>query len=1160
MAITRGIKDKLDKYGVNLPTDKRTRAYANVLKSNNWTETQYANYLKQVLKRYTKREKEVVRQVQQQNFRQQVAANVAERNRQNAKIHYIGSVYLKYVVLSDERSYTSDTMLQIDSKIKASKLNSYIKDTVDQFIEDVMNSYEDIEKVVIQEQVNSVVPKQDGTQLRNIRMRDAGAGIIDGYNSQDWDTKTNRCIFDYLIHKYGKVKGFIGTCKNYETLNEFFQDELDTEINYLEMGVSTTELKQFCTHFKLPMYAIDDDKKCFEYYQPTNKNGKASGIVYRVCNNHFYPVEDRNSIQKIVQTTHNVNSEIMHYDHQPIKECEGEELTKESSVEYVDNVLTKLCELIQDKEIPDEFCWSKNELQSFKHDGITYITNENLHIVKTLCANMGIEFTGQGLGTIILDIYKEVYENDRMPKSVQNPEVLEILRNAKRNRSHYGFINEEELEQDMSDCVAYDLIKCYRNAMYNPLDEWIMLDFNDCWEDFNYKYWKNLPVGLYYIETNDTMLFKKSNVYSNTIIEYAWKCGIQFRIIYQLISNRKEGVGKEYFRPLIDKIIEYAKGDEKIAKLPINMISGLLGKSETEGTRVHLNQDTEQIMNWLETNSNLGNSIMMHRLPMQENRFLYGIKKQFQSVENNIPMYIQILDHCNIMLHQMCTSINGDLVARKSDCAVFRNVQGEVLTSEEWGGIRQCTVPAVHKAEVCEDYHIHIEDDWEEHNIYDSDNWEPIKDILEKKGGLLLQGNAGNGKTWVAMNIIKQYGNRVKVLAPTNKAALNIGGNTIHLFLKMNEDGKINNKLLKIIRDKYDLIVIDEISMIDKEMWRRLCLLKQQTQVNFLLLGDDKQCPPVEVDGLNSYFNHPAVKYLTNNQRNTFTVRKRYDEELYNLLQDVDKIDVKRFTYKDTPVNICYTNDTRIHINNVWNDKLRTPSSLFIPANDDDDNSQDMYVYEGLPVIAMKNKRDKEEGIVWANSEKFHVCHHDNNNIILFTERPNEDGDKAPYVIDVPIDDFKNNFYLNYCCTTHKMQGETLAENFTIYDWNKMDKKLRYTALSRAKKPDQVHISNIQVPRRPDTFVRNINKKLKGYKQQDQKNKLKNNIKVEDVRALFQVQQGECKQCGCYMKQTYTSNDDKQFSVDRIDSRVGHTKDNIQLLCWGCNRSKKNRL
>ena len=35
MAITRSIKSKLDKYGVNLPVDKRTRAYGNILRKTN---------------------------------------------------------------------------------------------------------------------------------------------------------------------------------------------------------------------------------------------------------------------------------------------------------------------------------------------------------------------------------------------------------------------------------------------------------------------------------------------------------------------------------------------------------------------------------------------------------------------------------------------------------------------------------------------------------------------------------------------------------------------------------------------------------------------------------------------------------------------------------------------------------------------------------------------------------------------------------------------------------------------------------------------------------------------------------------------------------------------------------------------------------------------
>ncbi len=47
-------------------------------------------------------------------------------------------------------------------------------------------------------------------------------------------------------------------------------------------------------------------------------------------------------------------------------------------------------------------------------------------------------------------------------------------------------------------------------------------------------------------------------------------------------------------------------------------------------------------------------------------------------------------------------------------------------------------------------------------------------------------------------------------------------------------------------------------------------------------------------------------------------------------------------------------------------------------------------------------------------------------------------------------------FCLNYCSTAYRAQGETITEDFTIYDWDKMSTKCRYTALSRAKKPEQV--------------------------------------------------------------------------------------------------------
>jgi hypothetical protein len=55
----------------------------------------------------------------------------------------------------------------------------------------------------------------------------------------------------------------------------------------------------------------------------------------------------------------------------------------------------------------------------------------------------------------------------------------------------------------------------------------------------------------------------------------------------------------------------------------------------------------------------------------------------------------------------------------------------------------------------------------------------------------------------------------------------------------------------------------------------------------FLLIGDNKQLPPVEDEDIDDYFNHPAVKYLANGNRNILTVLKRFDETLYNYLKDV---------------------------------------------------------------------------------------------------------------------------------------------------------------------------------------------------------------------------------------------------------------------------------
>ena len=57
------------------------------------------------------------------------------------------------------------------------------------------------------------------------------------------------------------------------------------------------------------------------------------------------------------------------------------------------------------------------------------------------------------------------------------------------------------------------------------------------------------------------------------------------------------------------------------------------------------------------------------------------------------------------------------------------------------------------------------------------------------------------------------------------------------------------------------------MSMITKDSRKRLCLLNQEADITFLLLGDKKQCPPVE----------------------------RFDEKLHNVLEDVGSVNVGDF-------------------------------------------------------------------------------------------------------------------------------------------------------------------------------------------------------------------------------------------------------------------------
>jgi hypothetical protein len=1066
MKINPKLRQDLIKYNLNFPTDARTKEYKAQVEKYKAPEL-YKLFLQSKVATAKIIQKEADKKAKKEAAKKAREEAKAEKAEAKLRKRYIGSITLKmrYIGYKDGEKFSliKTKTLPIDIIVNPSNLKAQIKNIIDDYINEETRgglNYEindriitDIKYLSHTENIKQV--NDNPTPLNKTRMKEAQVGIYDGYDTQEWNTNTGRCVFDYIINKYGNIDGFKKVC-NYMDLNRIFNRHREVPLDLLDIGVNTDEIRNFCILYNIPMYAVDENENTFCQYIPESRNKKCSAMIYLIANNHFHPITDNTKIHSIRKRTsmiNNINSDIIDNSYKSKNETEGNDIKEDmSKVVFVDDINAKLLSKLEDNKIPTKIVMKNKDLTAFSYGGYKYVQNDNIDVIKKLCDNMEVKYTGQGITTLLSNIYKEAIGNDKLPKSTHNPYVFDTLLKARKSRARCGAVVENH--NSIKDLVAWDIVKCYTSCMYETSEDWIRLDYNDTWEDYD----GELKLGIYYVNTRDTTLFKKSGYYSTCIIKKAISEGIDFHITKQLIASYKED--KDIFTKIIDVIMKYSNEDTNISKSVINLMSGLLGQSDkTVSKGVHINNDINQIFNFLNKYYHLDNGIMINKIE-NTNYYMYGFNQKVIFNESNMPMYIQVLDESNIKLYDMIKKMGGQLVAYKVDCVVASGVNTECPNDTKWGGYRSCEVPNITATEIINDVEFKEDGEWEDYNFNDSDEWESIMKVMIENKGLLLQASAGNGKTYTAKMIASKLGDRVKIIAPTNKAALNIGGSTIHRFLQINEQGYIKANKLKKIKEDYDYIIIDEISMISKDLWRRLCLLKQEApNIIFLLLGDEKQCPPVEDDvNIKDYFNHPSVKYICNYNRNVLNVRKRYDETLYNLLEDVDAInvrDIKKYPKLITDRNICYYNKTRIRINKMWNDKKKKVGDLFIPALIDNPKTQDMYVYNELPVIAMKTKHEGDD-LLFANSETFVVYAVGDNYISIYNERPDDNGNKSIYLFDCPIEDFNKYFLMNYCSTTHKSQGETIMDNYTIYDWNAMDTKIRYTALSRARKIEQV--------------------------------------------------------------------------------------------------------
>ena len=771
-----------------------------------------------------------------------------------------------------------------------------------------------------------------------------------------------------------------------------------------------------------------------------------------------------------------------------------------------------------------------NTIQRVVYDDTIVLTKPIDFKMKRYMEDNDETYQGETFVFAMNEIWRQLYpfELSKAPFLSNANDAVQVALNAEnvKNRTHIGRTSEkyssDEIKQMLlnGDAICVDIKRCYADCIYNQRDPFLRFTGREQIELYDKK---PLTAGLYFVKTKDNTLLHQNNWYSRKIIEKAKNENIDFRITHQIRCIDAEWQGcylkpdadladldyddknnlipnklthrymnmTDLFKDYCDAVIEQTEQDEdfSLTKLVINSLTGYLGKTTYKQREVSLTNNLEEVWSEFvvpEVQDNPNADVFIN--PIENNGdklYLYGCNYTKTNLANGLPMYIQMLDWSNMALYDLGKNIGGEIVYRKTDMVI--SVGGKLDSkyiaetpcsySDTFGTYYQDTDmekfqgASFHFLEPNDKDVITpvIDSNWNDYPEYTtSSEWEGILKLAVEKGGLLIIGRAGTGKSYIIDQGVKAKilpEDTVTRLSFTNRAARNINGTTINKAMALNMENKTNNKTIEGLK-KHKFFIVDEIGMINNNLWNKLMYLKKVTGAIFILLGDYRQCPPIEDGEEVDYFNHSYVKYLTNNNRIELNVPQRYDLELWDWLEDYyeegivgSEVVKKKLTIDDIVYrkNICYYNKTRERINKECQDYFKKDKAFVVLSYDGDvkDKQKTALIYTGLPLMAIVNNKELE--II--NTEEFWVEAFSSAEETITMYRDEDHSDK----LTIGFKDFHKCFVVNYASTTHKSQGATISLGINIFDWYALcrDRRLGYTAVSRAKKCEQVWIDGV---------------------------------------------------------------------------------------------------
>jgi ATP-dependent DNA helicase PIF1 len=381
-------------------------------------------------------------------------------------------------------------------------------------------------------------------------------------------------------------------------------------------------------------------------------------------------------------------------------------------------------------------------------------------------------------------------------------------------------------------------------------------------------------------------------------------------------------------------------------------------------------------------------------------------------------------------------------------------------------------------------------------------------DCVMGGANILLTGSAGTGKSYTIKYIIeylKENNKKFAVTATTGTAAVMIGGQTLHSFLGLGH-GRASAKEIynNILRNKkkydniscIDTLIIDEVSMLDKDLFEKisdlLSLIKMNDgyfgNIQLILIGDFCQLAPVKGQFcfLSDLWNKIDIKVVLLRE----LIRQSDDLLFQNILRIIrkgrctDNIITVLNKLRDTefengiiPTRLYPINVDVDKINNIEIEKVKAmgnkSKTYFATTSCDMEKERDKFSIEltlNAQIIIIRNI-SVENSLV--NGTRGVIKHLDDEFIVISDVEGNIH--KINYYTDTYNNNSKSFIYhmpvrICYALSIHKSQGMTIDALEIDMGPNIFTCGQSYTALSRAKKLSSIKIIDVH----KDSFKTNM--------------------------------------------------------------------------------------